>query len=191
MANNLFIDTKELKKITIKLGEIPKQIQGATASALNRTVDYTVTQTAREVTKRYAISQKEVKKTIKKHKASKSNLYAYVESSGNSTALHRFPHTPKKYSKKAKVKVQVIKGSGKKSIGVTPSAFVQNMKGTTGIWKREGEKRAPVVLLRSLSIPQMISNDETLKNIQEASSKKLQERIEHEINWRLSKAGGK
>lgn len=191
MANNLFIDTKDLKKVTIKLGELPKQIPGATASALNRTVDFTVTQTAREVTKRYAISQKEVKKTIKKHKASKSNLYAYVESKGNTIALHKFPHTPKKFSKKAKVKVQVIKSGGKKSIGVTPPAFVQKMNSTTGIWKREGQKRTPVTLLRTLSVPQMITNDETLNNIQQAANKKLQERIDHEIEWRLNKAGAK
>lgn len=191
MANNVFIDTKDIKKVVIKLSNIPKEIPGATASALNRTLDYTVTQTGREVTKKYAISQKEVKKTMKKQKASKSSLYAHVESKGGLMALHKFPHTPKRYSKKAKVKVQVIKGKGKKVMSTSPPAFTQTMENTTGIWKRKGKKRTPVVLLRTLSVPQMISNEETLKSIEEAANKKLQERIEHEIDWRLKKAGGK
>jgi len=41
----------------------------------------------------------------------------------------------------------------------------------------------------------MISNEKIMKSIQEAAGKKLQERTEHEIKWRLqnaaSKGGGK
>ena len=50
MANNTFINDKEIKQIAIKLQGFPKQIPGATASALNRTLNYTATLTKKEVT---------------------------------------------------------------------------------------------------------------------------------------------
>jgi hypothetical protein len=107
--------------------------------------------------------------------------------------LGKFQHTPKNYSKKAKsVKVKVKKSEGFKVIKTSPAAFVQTIYGgEADIYKRKDNKRFPVVKLRTLSIPQMISNDKVMKNIQEAAGKKLQERINHEINWRIDKAAGK
>ena len=61
------------------------------------------------------------------------------------------------------------------------------MNGGTHIWMREGKSRTPVRLLRTLSVPQMISNDEVINTIQEKSGEKLHERINHEIEWRLNK----
>ena len=61
------------------------------------------------------------------------------------------------------------------------------MNGGTHIWMREGKERTPVRLLRTLSIPQMISNDKVINKIQRMSGEKLKERINHEIEWRLSK----
>ncbi|WP_142413064.1 phage tail protein [Hathewaya massiliensis] len=82
MASNVFIENKSLEKVSIKLEKFPKQIPGAAASALNRTLTFTASQTDKEVRNIYDIKSKEVKKTFKKYKASKSNLYAYLESSG-------------------------------------------------------------------------------------------------------------
>ncbi|KMT23005.1 phage tail protein [Clostridium cylindrosporum] len=191
MASSVFIQEKGLKSISIELSNFPKQIPGATASALNRTLSNTITNSAREVTQKYAIKNGDVKSTIKAHKASKSNLYAYMESRGPTIALSKFPYKPKKYSKKAKVVSVKVQKSGYKAINTSPKAFVQTMNGATHIWKREGSRRTPVVLLRTLSVPQMLSNPETIKRIQDTSAKKLEERIEHEIKWRLDKAAAK
>lgn len=189
MANDFYVDGKELKNIKIKLGDFEKQIPGATASALNRTLTYTATQTNRLVREEYSIKAKDVKKTIKKHKASKSNLYAYLESTGHTISLGRFPHKPRKYSKRGKpVEVKIKKSSGYKKVNTNPKAFVQNMNGATNVFKRVGKKRLPVRVLRTLSVPQMISNPDRIKKIQEAAGKKLEERVQHEINWRLNKA---
>ncbi len=51
MSKNTFINDKEIKQIAIKLQQFPKQVPRATASALNRTLDYTATLTKKEVTK--------------------------------------------------------------------------------------------------------------------------------------------
>lgn len=187
MSDNTFINDKELKKMAIKLQVIPKQVPAATASALNRTLDFTVTQTKREVTKNYSVKQKEVASTLRKKRASKSNLNAYIECKGKTIDLAKFPHNPKAFSpKNKKVKVKIKKQEGYKVIKTNPSAFVQNM-GTTHIWMREGSKRTPVRLLRTLSVPQMVSNQEVIGVIEEKSKEKLRERIEHEIEWRLNK----
>lgn len=191
MASNIFIEEKGLKSISIELNNLPKQIPGATASALNRTLTHTITTSAREVTQKYAIKQKDVKSTIKPRKASKTNLYAYMESRGPTIALTKFPFKPKKHSKKAKVVSVKVQKSGYKAINTSPKAFVQNMNGATHIWKRKGKGRTPVVLLRTLSVPQMLSNPKTIKKIQDVAAKKLEERIEHEIKWRLDKAAAK
>lgn len=187
MSSNTFINDKEIKQIAIKLKGLPKQIPGATASALNRTLDYTVTQTKKEVTNIYAIKQKEVNATLKKKRASKSSLNASIQSTGKTIALSKFPHNPKQYKpKNKKVKVKVKKQEGYKIIKTSPSTFVQTM-GSTHIWMREGKSRTPVRLLRTLSVPQMISNNEVMDVVQRKAGEKLQERISHEIEWRLSK----
>lgn len=188
MANNTFINDKEIKQIAIKLRGFPKQVPGATASALNRTLDYTATLTKKEVTNMYSIKQKEVNATLKKKRASKSSLNAHILSRGKTIALSKFPHNPKQYRpRNKKVKVKVKKQEGYKVIKTSPSAFVQTMNGGTHIWMRKGKERTPVKLLNTLSVPQMISNDEVINTIQSKSGEKLQERINHEIEWRLNR----
>lgn len=188
MSSNTFINDKELKKIAIKFKDFPNKVPAATAAAINRTLTYTITQTKKEVTNEYSIKQKDVGATLKKKRASKGSLNAYIESKGSTIALSKFPYNPKQYRKRnKKVKVKVKKQEGYKVIKTSPTAFVQTMNGATHIWMREGKKRTPVRLLRTLSVPQMISNEKVIKAIEKKASEKLQERIEHEIEWRLNK----
>lgn len=184
-----FIDTKDFSRVAVELSTIPKQIPKAASSALNRTMNFTATQMNREVRKEYTIKAKDVRKTIKKYGARPSNLHAYVESTGHTLSLTHFQHKPRKPPKRPKVpQVKIKKSSGYKAVKTTPKAFVQTMNNATNIWKRKGPQRLPVKMLRTLSIPQMISNEEIMKNIQKAAQDKLEERIGHEINWRLEKA---
>lgn len=187
MSSNAFIDGRDLKKVADQLKLVPKEIPGATASAINRTLDYTATQVKKEVTKVYAIKQGEVAATITKKKASKSDLNAYIQSKGRTIKLSKFPFNPKSSSKRGrKVKVKVKKQEGYKTLNTSPSAFVQNIGGIN-IWKRKGKKRFPVKVLSSLSVPQMVSSKEIMPIIEKKSAEKLQERVEHEIEWRLNK----
>ncbi len=190
--SDFYIDAKELRQITIELNKLPKQIPQASASALNRTLDFTATRIKKEVTAEYSIKSGDVSKTLKKKRASKSNLYSYIQSRGYSLSLAKFPHSPRKYTISPKtVKVKVKKEGGYKPINTQPKAFVQTMNGAINIWKRKGPERMPVIMLRTLSIPQMVSNKDTMNRIQNAASKKLQERVNHEIKWRLDKASKK
>lgn len=190
MANNFYLDSRGITSIRVELQKVAKQIPGATKSALNRTVDFTVTKTAKEVTNEYSIKKQFVTKTIKKVKARGKSLYAYISSRGGPLPLGNFSHTPKNFNSKAKaVKVKIKKNEGYKTVKTSPKAFVQKIYGSEAdIYKRKDNRRFPVIKLRSISVPQMINNEKIISSIQEAAGKKLQERINHEIKWRLDKA---
>lgn len=190
MANSFYIDSKGLGSVRIDLQKVAKQIPGATVSALNRTLIFTATKTVKEVTNEYAIKSNTVKSSMKRVRAKGNSLYAYISSTGPAIPLGKFQHTPRKYSKRVKsVKVKVKKSGGYKNIKTNPKAFVQTIYGAEAdIYKRKGKSRFPVIKLKSISVPQMISNEKIINNVQQAAALKLQERIEHEIEWRLSKA---
>lgn len=186
MASGITVDSRQLRRVTIELRGVQNQIPGAMASALNRTLDFTATHTTKLVTQEYAVKAKDVKATMRKKKASKSDLSCYINSTGHTISLMHFKVTPRKYSKRRyKAKVQIKKSGGKQEI---KGAFVQTMNGATNVWKREGRRRLPVRMLRTLSIPQMISNEKVDEKVSRLAGEKLNERIQHEIDFRLQRA---
>ena len=68
-----------------------------------------------------------------------------------------------------------------------PKAFVIGLNGNLHIAKRSSKARYPIKVLRTLSVPQMVSNRKIEQIIKKEAEVKLKERIEHEINYRLSK----
>ncbi|MCR4436164.1 MAG: phage tail protein [Clostridiales bacterium] len=194
MPVDIYVGTKELKSIQIKLGDLQKQTPGATASALNRTLSFAYMQIGREVSKEYEISAAKVKKTLYKHPASKSKLYAYISSVGRTLSLGSFPFSPKQVGTKRQIKVKIKRQEGFKPVKTDPKAFTQRTGGEgtpMNVFRRLGPKRLPITVLRTLSVPQMIGEEKIMNRIQDLANKKLQERIDHEINWRLEKAAGK
>lgn len=197
MPVSINIDTSGLKAFEKKLWNLEKQIPGATASALNRTLDYTSSQWAKLITQRYSVKSAEVKKSISKKLANKSTLSANISVNGHRLSFAHFPHNPKIPGTRRGVKVKITKDSGYKQIRTKQKPFVA----TTGaksadkiqynVFKRTTEKRYPIVVMRTLSIPQMASYKGISEKVQEAAQRKLEERIEHEVKWRLEKAAGK
>ncbi len=192
---NITVDTKELKRLIIGTKNFEKELAGAIASALNRTVDFVNTRLSRIVTGVYAIKGSDVKKTIRKYKAKKGQLSARLESKGSTLSLTHFPHKPETTvisrslgvkHPKAQVKVKIKKGS-MKNVGVDPKAFLQKANGATNIFKRVGDERKPIVVLKTLSVPQMITNETVGVDIQKIAQDKMNERITHEVDFRLSR----
>lgn len=192
---DITVDTKELKRLVIGTKNFEKEIAGAIASALNRTVDFVNTRVGRIVTGVYAIKGADVKKTIRKYKAQKGDLSAKLQSKGHPLSLAHFPHRPETTiisrslgvkHPKAQVKVKVKKGS-MQNLKVAPNAFLQKANGTYNIFKRVGQERKPIVVLKTLSIPQMITNETVGVDIQKLAQDKMNERIAHEVDFRLSK----
>jgi hypothetical protein len=186
-SQSITVDVTSLNRIASGLSNFEREMPGAVASSLNRTVDFMNTRVGKLVSEEYMISAKDVKKTIKKIKASRGDMKAGIKSTGGTLSFSHFKFTPKTPGKKAKVKVKIKKKEGYKEIKTSPKAFVQVVRGSLNVWKREGPRSNPIQILRSLSVPQMIQNANVGNIIQVEASRKLEERVQHEIQYRLNK----
>jgi len=189
--DSIFADTKKLDRLTFELKGFEKEVATSAYLALDRTIQYTITQVGRIVPQSYAIKAQEVKDSFKGgiKKPTKSDLTASITSRGHTLTLAHFPHTPTKPAgKKTKyVKVQVKKDSAKRYINIYPQPFVASTGAKSAdkiqfnIFRRLGKERLPIEPLRTLSIPQMITNAGASEKIKKIMQDKLEERLEHEI----------
>lgn len=185
MAINIKIDDKELKQAIKKLSAFPKEIPKATSSAINRTIVFTNKRIKQEVRKVYSIKAGEIQKTLEVRKSNSNNLSASINSIGNRLTLGRFATSIGSWKKGRPIKVK-IKKSGRQ-INSTPKAFVTNVTGNTHIMRREGATSYPIKMLRTISVPQMISNAKVSETVMKEAQEQLQKRINHEVEYRLNK----
>lgn len=215
-SNTIRIDTKQIERLTVQLKGFEKEVSIAAYHALNRTVDFTVVQVARIVPKEYSIKSSEVKESLKRKKPEKSDLTASVTSTGHTLSFAHFPFTPKtaKRSKRSifdtAVVVSIIKPKGKimsKKGFVASTGAKSEEKTQFNVFKRTGKFsitqkgryrgrfREEIAPIRTLSIPQMITNSGVADKIMDAAQKKLEERLDHEITRAMTelqtKIGGK
>jgi hypothetical protein len=196
MANGpIFIDTKKIDRLAIELKGFEEEVAESTYHALNRTLDHVVTKVGQIIPKTYAIKASEVKKSFKGgiKKPSKTNLSASLTSKGHTLSIAHFPHTPSTpQGKKGKIKVKIKKTDGSKEVKTKPKAFLASTGALSedkiqyNVFRREGKARLPIVVLRTLSIPQMITNEGVAEQIQKIATEKLGERLEHEITHRMT-----
>ena len=84
--------------------------------------------------------------------------------------------------KKYKVRAAILKGQ-KKVLGTGVFLAPSGSVGTTQIpFKREGEKRLPIKAIRTVSIPQMISNEIVAQDIKERMENLLNARLNHNLD---------
>jgi hypothetical protein len=184
------IDTSSLQRLQREMRTIQNEIPSAAASALNRTVTYTKTQLSKEIRERYAIKAKDLNGNFKVRKANKYKLEASINSSGRPLTLpSHFNVTPRnvvpgrRYIVRAKIKKRQAQ-----AINTAPAAFIATLRGIKQVVRREGPNRYPIKVLRTLSIPQMASNDQVYDKVERLAKNKLDDRVIHEINWRLARA---
>lgn len=205
MASKVVVDVSQVNKVIKGLKGFEKQMPGAAMSAVNRTLDFLNTKVGRIVTSEYNIKVKDVKSTIKKNKARKGSLRAWLKSKGRPLTLSRFRFSPSSpptsavrfgpggqlTGKAYKVKTKIKKSSGMKQLKTNPKSFVQMLSGHAQVMHRTGSSRLPLEVVRTLSVPQMIDALKVSEQIQEEANKKLAERIDHEISFRLKKVSAK
>lgn len=184
MSNRITIDTSALNRVMRGMRGFEREVPAAIQSAVNRTIDHIFTKSAQEVTKRYNIKNAEVKATMKKQKASRGSINAFVRFRGSRFTLARFlPGGLASSSKVAKVKIK--KSAGYQRVGGDPKAFVQKVTGRTQVMRRDGQRRYPVDVMRTIATAQMVENTDVQAAIQTAASAMLSRRVEHEIERRL------
>lgn len=190
--NTITIDTKQIDKLTKELQGFEKEVGKATCSALNRTIDHVITKAGQLVTKTYAVKSTEVKESFSSgiKRPSYSNLNASVTSKGHTLSFAHFPYTPKTPRRGQKsvfqsaVMINILKSKGKvlSRKGFVASTGAMDVDKTQfNVFKRLGKSRLPIAPIRTLSIPQMITNINVGQEIQKAAEQKLAERLEHEI----------
>ncbi|MFD5019987.1 phage tail protein [Paenibacillus sp. NPDC058367] len=184
MSNRITIDTSALNRVMRGMRGFESEVPAAVLSALNRTIDHVFTKSAQEVTKRYNIKNKEVKETMYKQRASLGRINAFVRFRGKRFTLGRFlPGGLNSTSKVAKVKIK--KSAGYQRVGGEPKAFVQKVTGRAQVMRREGRRRYPVDVMRTIATAQMVENEDVQASIQTAAATMLSRRMEHEIERRL------
>jgi hypothetical protein len=196
MSFGVTIDVSPLNKLVDGLKGFEKEIPGATASALNRTLEYISNRMGKIVVENYSVKEKEVKASIKNHmtKASKGDISASIESVGHRLSFAHFPFNPKKpvkakrsiFQKAVMVDIKKKRVLSRRGFVATTGAKSQE-KTQYNVFMRIGEKRFQIAPIRTLSIPQMITNEKTSEEITEMANKKLAERVYHEIDFRLKK----
>lgn len=186
------VDTKALKRVAVELFDVSKKdVPKAVVSALNRTIQMVGTDMKREAVKNYEIKAGDVQKTLKLKKATAGEMQAAAQSTGRPLGLFHFKVKPRKATtnKQKSIKVKIKKTEGYKDIKTNPKSFIANHN-ALNVFRRVGKKRLPIKRLVTLSIPQMISSPVALKNIQHNAEVNLEKRINHEIEYRLSKVKG-
>lgn len=196
----IYLDTKQLDRLAIQLKGFESQLAPATIAAFKRTAEYVVTQAGKIVPKYYAIKGSEVKASFKGDLKypSKSDLSMSVESKGHTLSFAHFPYVPKAPVTKIKksvferaVRVTIKKNKGqvvsKRGFVATTGAKSED-KTQFNVFMRLGKSRFPIAPIRTLSIPQMITNENVADQLLDAANKKMAERLEHEITFRMTRS---
>lgn len=179
-TSDLEKDIKEVKKV---LSE--QSIHAAMASALNRTITFVGAETKRQVQSEYALT-KSINKSLSMEKATRSKLEAAANYTDKPIPMFLFKHKAPSNLNRSPVTVTIKKANGAKTLGYSGGSAVFKAYGDSKITKRElGQRHLKTAY--TVSIPQMVSNEDVYDVIAEKAEKKLVERFNHEIEWRMSK----
>lgn len=176
------IRLKGVDKALEKLSIIPKGIQKAANTAINRTATSARAISSREIVKHYNVKVTDVKKTMIVKRSNRKSLEAEIISKGGVIALSKYKVSPKgiqhKGNKNKPLRVAVKKGSGQKVIG---GAFIAQFKsGHLGVVRRKGTKRFPIQELYGPSIPQMFKNEAVVAPVKKLVEDRLEKEFNHE-----------
>ncbi len=169
-----------------KMGLIaPKETARAAASAINRTVTKLKTMTSVDVRKTYRAKARDIKKSMKTTRATAGSLTGEMSSTGSPLPLTAFKVTR---PARGPMKAAVLKGGAPAPV---PGMFARKFpSGYTGPMLRLGSRRYPLKTPAGPSVPQMIGNEKVLPEIADEASAYLNKRMEHELEYRMSKLLG-
>lgn len=186
MANTIYCDTSNLRKLIKEFeSELsPQSIHAAMANALNRTLTFISAETKRQVQQEYAVT-KSIDKSVKKQKATRSDLTAVAMYTGKPIPLFVFKNTAPRNKYRSPVSVLIKKSNGMQTHTGSNPAMFKAYGGKKVILRDSGQKNLRTAY--TLSIPQMVSNDSVYDEIAKKAEAKLYERLKHELEWRLSK----
>jgi len=193
------INIPSLKGVQKELENVKKQTEKAVQSAIIDCKTRGPAQITKAVTAVYGIKASEVTEAGKAAKSTKSVGTIKIKGieldsvqliyKGRLLTPTHFSMTPKarpEGGRKYTVKAAVFKGQ-KKALGSKVFLAPSGAAGTTQIaYKRTTEKRLPIDAIRTVSIPQMITNETVAADIEKKMNGLLQDRLDH-YTQRLAK----
>lgn len=175
------LDAAQIEQAEKVLSHISGGVGKAASRAINRAVEASRAAAVTKIREDYHVAAGTVRDTMTIRRASPTNLFAMVRSSGKRMSLTAFrvrPAEPLKGGKRAIVKV-AVKKTGYKPLR---RAFIANMKGNVGVYERTTKKRFPIKKLMGPAIPQMLGTETVSRHIEEKAQETLSKRFEHEID---------
>lgn len=183
----LKIDTSEIvqaQKILESFGDAARPL---IAKSLNRSTRGVRTDASRAARQRYNIRAKDVRSSFTIAPASRQSLFAAAVASGSALSLRRFNPRPATPGRRPRIGVSVKVTQTRYKI---PGAFVAKMpNGGIGVFQRKDRARLPIKKLYGPSVPQMLSHDRVLPEIESGAAERFNKTLDHEIDFYLRKKG--
>lgn len=207
MKNNrsvIQIDTSKLEKLMTEFKGFEDQVGEATVRTINSTIKSTLTRACVLVSKEYSVEKDDVKKTFNngiKYPNSR-NLKATLTSKGHRLSFAHFPYYKAKGLKAKKgnniyrnpVFVQI---KHKKSPVFSRKGFIATTgaksadKIQNNVFMRLGKEKYPIAPIRTVSIPQMITNEKINDKIENWAMKSFEKKIDTEMTNAILRIGEK
>ena len=182
----LQISNEGLQRANGALRQIQGQFPQTVARAVNRTTDGMRTDAVRGTTARYFVKAKDVRASLSFRKATTGNLMGAMVSKGKRHSLADYKLTP---SMPTPGKRPSVKGAVKKDGGLKPLSrafLVKRSGGRYFPYYRIGydsgnRQRAEIRSYISPSMPQIIKNEETVREMELGAEERFTKRLTHEI----------
>lgn len=192
---HLDVDSSAFDDVRKTLSTVKGGFETAARLSINEALAAGKTTLSKEVRVVYTPSAEFVKDTIRLRKASKSDLSGALISTGYTSSLRHFAHTPKGKATtgadRKQIRVSVKKSGGKKPLA-TGFAW-DGGKGTDkySLYVRTGEKHIAtkgrhkgkrVERLKKAtgpSVPQMVNNDMVRESVEQRIGEVLENRLQH------------
>lgn len=219
MGNAIYANTGQLDKVADLLQGYPEEAAKIMNSVLSRAADTVRVEAGRQIPKVFGASQKEIRSALNsKQRQVKTVMGAAGVGSvsvmvlGRPLTLTRFRHTPQappqsgKGSKQRvfRMKALILREKGLASVGPVrgmdsknkPVFLMPSKRGDgsgsylfafrTGVMKGTREK---IKVIRTLSIPQMVMNDQVGPVIAEKANQTIYKRLTHELDRSFGNLG--
>lgn len=191
MADSMNISIKGFDEVIAEINAIEangrKVIQRTTSDFKSRGPGWI----SQEVTKEYNIKKKDVNET-KTGVKNKGSIKVkgvkldeiVIEYKGRLLTPTHFGMTPKVRPERGPyvVAAKVKKSDGKKPLSSKAFLAAAGGEGTTHIpFQRKGSERLPIDVIKTVSVPQMITNETVSENIHQRINTELGKRLEHHL----------
>lgn len=188
MANDRIIDIEinkaQLKRVELMLRGMPRAMPGVLSRAVNRTAISARTQINKEIRQEINIKAADLNEKLILEKAKQNYPVAVIKMSRKRIPVMDFG--AKQTAKGVSYKIK--KQGGRQTI---KSAFITTMPetGHTGVFKRWGKTRLPIVELKGPSIGEVFKRGPALiKRITQQAYKNLGHNIESQLDYVLGRS---